>query len=170
MAFFFKSYQIIVDKDYETTTQIFRDNFDDMTKKGYSLSGDTVLYNSDHNSKYFSGEYKNDHFVVRQTDNGTDDFYYKLLPKHEISFEKTNNNQTKVNVKSKSVIGLIIFTLFTILAIITEFIFYMLIVSNTNKLLLLLLLIPIVLVHIILLASKKQIDNTKLTLEYIFKK
>lgn len=149
MAFFIKSYSLVVDKDYSTVTSIFRDNLDDMSKKGYSLGGNTVIYNSDHKSKYFSGEYKNDCFVVRQTDSGADDFYYRILPKHEIRFENLNG-KTKINVKSKNQLGLVyFFVLLMITLFLFSVIYFLVLYNDANKLYMLFTLIPITLLFII---------------------
>lgn len=168
MAFYIKNYTIVVDKDYSATTSIFRDNLDDMSKKGYSLSGNTVIYNSDHKSKYFSGEYKNNRFVVRQTDSGTDDFYYRILPKHEISFESLNG-KTKINVKSKNTIALVFFFVFLV---ITLFVFsvsyFFAFFCGANKLFMLFTFVPIILLFIISALSRHSINDTKITLEYIY--
>lgn len=170
MGVFVKKYSILSNRDYSETTKIFRDNLDDMTKNGYSFGGNTVIYNSDHKSKYFSGEYKTDRFVVRQTDSSTDDFYYKLLPKHEISFESLDENRTKVNVKSTSTFGLIMFFLFLI---ITLFVFSILYISvfldEGNRLFMLFSLIPLGAMLITSVIANHSINDTKETLKYIYK-
>lgn len=170
MAIFFKSYSIVVDKDFSTATSIFRDNLDDMSKKGYSLSGNTVIYNSDHKAKYFSGEYKGDCFVVRETDQSSDDFYYRLLPRHEIRFEDCNG-KTKINVKSKSTFGLFMAFIFFIITLLVFYITYVCVfLDEANKLNMLFTLIPIAMLLVASLMARNSINNTKDTLEYIYKK
>lgn len=170
MGVFVKQYSIVSNRDYSETIKVFKDNLDDTTKKGSSLSGNSVIYNSDHKSKYFSGQYQIDRFVVRQTDSGADDFYYRLLPKHEISFESLDKNRTKVNVKSTSTFGLIMFFLFLI---ITLFVFSILYISvflyEGNKLFMLFSLIPAGAMLVISLIANHSINDTKETLKYIYK-
>lgn len=171
MGAFIKSYSIVSNYDYSKAMEIFKDNLDDMSKKGYSLGGNTVLYNSDHKSKYFSGEYKDDRFVVRQTDSGTDDFYYRLLPKHEISFESLDDESTKINVKSKSIFGLMMFLLFLIFELFVLLVLFTdVLLAGGNKLFVLISLVPVGAMLITALISNHSINDTKATLKYIYKK
>lgn len=170
MGLLFKKYSLVVDKNYDTTTSIFRDKLDDMSKKGYSLGGSTVIYNADHKSKYFSGEYKNNAFVVRQTDRANDDFYYRLLPKHEISFEALGD-KTRINVKSKSTFGVVISIVFLLVSVLVFLITYeCALFDGCSKLYMLFALIPLAILGIALALINNGINDTKATLEYIYSK
>lgn len=168
MGAFFKNYSITVNKKYVDTLNIFRDNLDDMSTKGYTMTK-YVINNSDHKSKYFSGEYKNNCFVVRQTDSGTDDFYFRILPKHKISFEATSEG-TKVKVKSSNAFAFSIFCLFIFAFVLT---FSLLILPVTlgeaKALTLLYSLIPLALSLIMAFFSNSLINDTQTTLTYIYK-
>lgn len=169
--FVYKKYSVIINKNKDTTIGIFKDNLDDMTKKGHSFGGETVIYNSDHKSKYFSGEYKNDRFVVRQTSSGTDDFYYRILPRHEITFDYVDNNTTRVNVKSKCNVALVMSLLFLLIAVVIFGGLYSAVaIGEIGAKLLLLSLIPFAMLIVTLLLSAHSINDTKATLEYIFNK
>ncbi len=168
MGFFIKQYDFIVDMEYAQALETFKNNLDDITKKGYSLSGNTVIYNSDHNSKYFSGEYKNGCFVVRQTDKGTDDFYFRLLPKHEIYFE-SDGAKTKISVKSKNILLLTVFLVILAVTLLLFVLTALLISSIGNPMGLFLFLIPIVIMGILAAISRSMIGNTEYTLKNIFK-
>lgn len=167
MGLFFYKYSLTVEKSYDDTAQIFRDNLDDMSKKGYSMTK-YVVNNSDHKGRCFSGEYKQDGFVVRQTDSGTDDFYYRLLPKHHISF-KADNGKTQVNVKSSNPFLFALFMLFAAAAI---FLFSLLMLFATmgevKYTALLFALIPLVICAVIGIFSRHQLNDTKDTLRYIY--
>lgn len=171
MGAFIKKYDMVLDCNIINAMEIFNDNFDDMSKKGYSLSGNTLIYNSDHKSKYFSGIYKNDCYFVRQTDSGTDDFYYRLLPKHTISFESLDNDRTVINVKSKSSFGIIMFLIFLFIEL---FILLILItdvfLADGNKLYALIALIPVGAMLVTALTTNHSLCDTKETLEYIYRK
>ncbi len=169
MAIFSKKYELIIDKHYDDAVVAFENRLDDMTKKGYSLSGNTVIYNSDHGMNFFSGEKKGDKYIVRQTDSGSNDRYYRLLPRHEISFEAFDD-KTKVSVSSKCKFGLIMYFVFLFVFALTCWVAISYIMDyDTSLLPMVFVLIPGAGMTLSALLSIKYINDTRDTLNYIFK-
>lgn len=168
MDLFFKNYDIVADIKYSEAVEIFRSNLDDMTKKGYSMSGNSVIYNSEHKAKYFSGEFKDGRFVVRQTDGQTDDFYYTVLPKHEISFEKLGDS-TKIHVKSTSILFLIIFILLCIISVFSLIGMAVVIYKGLNLLIIVPCILPVIIAICIAVIINNQINYTKYIIESFYR-
>lgn len=167
MSAFHKEYTLKINKSLNDTVEIFRNNLDDMTKKGYSLSGNSIIMNSDHHGKYFSGECKGDNvFAVRQTEDSSD-IYYRYLPRHIISFTG-DDFSTDVSVKSEHPRLRFIFILVSVLsAIIICLAVYL--AYSMSLTFLIMLIIPVACLTIILVFSNSKINDTKVTLEYIFR-
>lgn len=169
MAVFKKKYALTIDKPCDEVVAIFESRLDDMTKKGYSLSGNTLIRNADHGMNFFSGEKRGDKYVVRQTENGTDDHYYRLMPRHEISFVP-NGDKTTVNVSSKCTFGLVMYFVFLFVFILTTAVAISYIMDyGTNATPIVFVLIPGLGMVLSALLSVRSISNTKATLNYIFR-
>lgn len=167
MGLFIKKYSIKSDKSRNEAEELFRENLDDMTKKGYSFGGNTVIRNSDHKSRYFSGEFKDGRWVFRQTDSAADDFYYRMLPINEVTFE-SEDNETKINVKSKSVFGIA-----SLIVFLPGLIFAALLLFTGEGGEKLFALIPLGVTAPLIIGAvwcSRLIVKTKETLQYIFSK
>lgn len=160
MGIFIKKYKLFSEKNKEEVIGVFRNHFDDMCQKGYS--GSTLILNADHHSKTFSGTYKNGRFIFRHTNNGTDDFYYRILPQNEVTFAETEGG-TDIYVKSKSIFGIILCCCLLAVAV-----FPLLLLFSAYKVYARFALIPLGLAGAATCFVRSIIHETKLHLMYIY--
>lgn len=163
---FSKNYTLTVDKPYDEAIRIFENNLDDMSKKGYSMSGNTVILNSDHRLKLFTGEFKDGRYVVRPADSS--DMFYRYRPKMQIKFYD-RGNQTEVEVKSKDFRSLVGFVLIAIIFAVFLATSVLIAVDEGVYKALLLPLPAIFIEAFIIILSTKQLNDGKVSLEHIYK-
>lgn len=163
---FIKNYTITVNKPYEEAVSMFEANLEDMSKKGYSMSGNTVIYNSDHRLKLFTGEFKNGEYVVRSADSS--DMFYRYLPKMKIQFVD-KGSQTEINVKSKHIRCLAFFIILMFLTIGLLLMAITLFIEEDMPQILFAPAVVGIITAITAIISTKQLNDGKVALEYIYK-
>lgn len=163
---FIKNYTLTVNKPYDEAVRIFEANLDDMSKKGYSMSGNTVIMNSDHRLKLFTGQFINGEYVVRSADSS--DVFYRYLPKMKIKFVD-KGSRTEINVQSKHIRGLVGFGLVAIIFAVFLAASVLIAVDEGVYKAFLMPLPAILIEAFIMIFSAKQLNDGKVALEYIYK-
>lgn len=106
MGIFRVSYTLHVPMEKTKAQQLFSDIFQDMSKKGYSMT--TIVMNSDYGKAKFTGMQQDNCFTVRQTEDTSDTIYY-YIPKQKIEFRYAADGGTDIVVNGSFSLMRIVF-------------------------------------------------------------
>ena len=160
-------YELKVNLSRDDSVKLFNEHFDNMDKKGYSHS--TLILNSDHNSKDFSGVIRDNTFLVRLC-RGYSDLIYRYSPLHKIRFIKYDDC-TKISVKCFNSRATVFFILISVIFAVSTGFSILSVMNNILPLFvnILFVLVPLIIMTVIALISKSQLTDFKSSLIFAYK-